>query len=114
MLRFESIRKEVVVEKGETTKKRHSEGLEGEGARKGGDRVKRRFRIGTVHRNKRYSILFSLFNLRLDLPTSLFCPTWHPPGDDAPTRSAGRFRRRGGREHAKGGCKDERAIFSYQ
>jgi len=103
--------KKVVVEKGETGKKRHFEDLKGR--RKGGDRVKQRFRIGTVRRNKRYSILFSLFNLRLDLPASLFRPTSHPPGDDAPTRSARRFRRRGGRGHARG-CEDERATFSYQ
>lgn len=30
-----------------------------------GMRVKRRFRIGTVRRNKRYSVLFSLFNSRI-------------------------------------------------
>jgi len=96
------------------TKKRHLEGLKGERGRKqGGDRVKRRFRIGTVRRNKRYSILSSLFNLRFDLPIFLFRPTSHPPGDDASTRSAGRFRRRGGRGHTRG-CEDERAIFSYQ
>lgn len=76
------------MKKDKTMKKRHLVGLEGEG-RKGRGRMKRRFRIGTVCRNKRYSILFSLFNLRFDLPTSLFRPTSHPPGDDAPTRLDG-------------------------
>lgn len=77
--------------------------------------LKRRFRIGTVRRNKRYSAPFFLFNSRSDLPTSLspfVAPSRRRISDSlgwtvpSPSRKKAREGMRG--------CEDERAIFSYQ